>query len=225
MYANKKKKRWCVDERRVKSGNICKFFQDKTVKLWSLRSEGDGRKTTSCQFTYTAHKKSIHSLAFLEASRLVVSCDSGVHIWDPFIGRPLGVLDAPKHNPITVVKALPSPSPLILAGTAESSVKIIDTRCMQYVNEWRVNPVTQGNATVRCLTVAPSGNWLAVGLSSGSIVMLDTRTGCILNAWRPMECDLLQLAALNDQQLISSALDHSLAVWHATDGILHYQLK
>lgn len=199
--------------------------KDKTVKLWSLRSEGDGRKTTSCQFTYTAHKKSIHSLAFLEASRLVVSCDSGVHIWDPFIGRPLGVLDAPKHNPITVVKALPSPSPLILAGTAESSVKIIDTRCMQYVNEWRVNPVTQGNATVRCLTVAPSGNWLAVGLSSGSIVMLDTRTGCILNAWRPMECDLLQLAALNDQQLISSALDHSLAVWHATDGILHYQLK
>ncbi|XP_017478831.1 PREDICTED: WD repeat-containing protein 81 isoform X1 [Rhagoletis zephyria] len=200
--------------------------KDKTVKLWSLRSEGDGRKTTSCQFTYTAHKKSIHSLAFLEAMRFVVSCDSGVHIWDPFIGRPLGVLDAPKHNPITVVKALPSPSPLIMAGTAESSVKIIDTRCMQYVNEWRVsNTATQSNATVRCLTVAPSGNWLAVGLSSGSIVMLDTRTGCILNAWRPMECDLLQLAAPNDQQLISSALDHSLAVWHATDGILHYQLK
>ncbi|XP_053957432.1 WD repeat-containing protein 81 [Anastrepha ludens] len=200
--------------------------KDKTVKLWSLRSEGDGRKTTSCQFTYTAHKKSINSLAFLEAMRFVISCDSGVHIWDPFIGRPLGVLDAPKHNPITVVKALPSPSPLIVAGTAESSVKIIDSRCMQYVNEWRVsNAATQGNATVRCLTVAPSGNWLAVGLSSGSIVMLDTRTGCILNAWRPMECDLLQLAAPNDQQLISSALDHSLAVWHATDGILHYQMK
>ncbi|XP_004523277.1 WD repeat-containing protein 81 [Ceratitis capitata] len=200
--------------------------KDKTVKLWSLRSEGDGRKTTSCQFTYTKHKKSIHSLAFLEATRYVVSCDSGVHVWDPFIGRPVIELDAPKHNPITVVKALPSPSPLILAGTAESSVKIIDTRCMQYVNEWRVsNAATQSNATVRCLTVAPSGNWLAVGLSSGSIVMLDTRTGCILNAWRPMECDLLQLAAPNDQQLISSALDHSLAVWHAADGILHYQLK
>ncbi|XP_067623538.1 WD repeat-containing protein 81 isoform X2 [Eurosta solidaginis] len=200
--------------------------KDKTVKLWSLRSEGDGRKTTSCQFTYTAHKKSIHSLAFLETMRYVVSCDSGVHVWDPFIGRPLGVLDAPKHNAITVVRALPSPSPLIMAGTAESSVKIIDTRCMQYVNEWRVSKTaTQSNATVRCLTVAPSGNWLAVGLSSGSIVMLDTRMGCILNSWRPMECDLLQLAAPNDQQLISSALDHSLAVWHASDGILHYQLK
>ncbi|XP_065355420.1 WD repeat-containing protein 81 [Calliphora vicina] len=199
--------------------------KDKTVKLWSLRSEGDGTKATSCQFTYTAHKKSIHSLAFLEYMRFVVSCDSGVHIWDPFIGRPLGILDSPKHNPITVVKCLPSPSPLIVAGTAEASVKIIDARCMQYVNEWRVSTNTQNNGTVRCLTVAPSGNWMAVGLSSGSIVMLDARTGMIMNSWRPMECDLLQLAAPNDQQLISSALDHSLAVWHAHDGILHYQLR
>ncbi|KAM7343473.1 WD repeat-containing protein 81-like isoform 2-T2 [Cochliomyia hominivorax] len=198
--------------------------KDKTVKLWSLRSEGDGTKATPCQFTYTAHKKSIHSLAFLESMRFVVSCDSGVHIWDPFIGRPLGILDSPKHNSITVVKCLPSPSPLILAGTAEASVKIIDARSMQYVNEWRVSTSSQNNATVRCLTVAPSGNWMAVGLSSGFIVMLDTRTGMIINSWRPMECDLLQLASPNDQQLISSALDHSLAVWHAHDGILHYQL-
>lgn len=157
--------------------------------------------------------------------RLVASCDSGIHIWDPFIGRPLGMLDSPKHNPVTVIKSLPSPSPLIIAGTAESSVRIIDSRCMQYVNEWRLTPASLSNATVRCLTVAPSGNWLGVGLSSGSIVMLDTRTGVMLNSWRPMECDLLQLAARNDQQLVSSALDHSLAVWHANDGILHYQLK
>ncbi|XP_075153298.1 WD repeat domain 81 [Haematobia irritans] len=198
--------------------------KDKTVKLWSLRSEGDGSTAKSCQFTYTDHRKSIHSLAFLESLRFVVSCDSGVHIWDPFIGRPLGVLDSPKHNPITVVRTLPSPSPLVLAGTAEASVKIIDARCMQYVNEWRVSTNTQNNATVRCLTVAPSGNWLAVGLSSGYIVMLDTRTGMVLNSWRRMECDILQLAAPNDQQLISSALDHSLAVWHAQDGNLHYQM-
>jgi len=73
--------------------------------------------------------------------------------------------------------------------------------------------------------VAPSGNWLAAGLSSGCIVQLDTRTGMVINSWRPMECDLLQLAAPSDQFLVSSALDHSLAVWHALDGIMHYQLK
>ncbi|EDW11516.1 WD repeat-containing protein 81 [Drosophila mojavensis] len=199
--------------------------KDKTVKLWSLRSEGDGRKSTACQFTYTAHKKSIHSLSFLESLRYVVSCDSGVHLWDPFIGRPLAILDAPRHSAVTVVKCLPSHSPLVVAGTAESTVRIIDARSMQYVNEWRVCHAALPNATVRCLAVAPSGHWLAVGLSSGVIVQLDTRTGIVLNNWRPMECDLLQLTAPSDQVLISSALDHSLAVWHALDGILHYQLK
>ncbi|XP_064535181.1 WD repeat-containing protein 81 [Drosophila montana] len=199
--------------------------KDKTVKLWSLRSEGDGRKSTACQFTYTAHKKSIHSLSFLESLRYVVSCDSGVHLWDPFIGRPLSILDAPRHSAVTVVKCLPSHSPLVVAGTAESTVRIIDARSMQYVNEWRVCHAALPNATVRCLAVAPSGNWLAAGLSSGGIVQLDTRTGIVLNSWRPMECDLLQLTAPSDQVLISSALDHSLAVWHALDGILHYQLK
>ncbi|XP_017153735.1 WD repeat-containing protein 81 [Drosophila miranda] len=199
--------------------------KDKTVKLWSLRSEGDGRKTTACQFTYSAHKKSIHSLSFLESLRFVVSCDSGVHLWDPFMGRPLGILDAPRHSAVTVVKCLPSHSPLVIAGTAESTVKVIDARSMEYVNEWRVCHPALPNATVRCLAVAPSGNWLAAGLSSGGIVMLDTRTGMVLNSWRPMECDLLQLTAPSDQFLVSSALDHSLAVWHALDGIMHYQLK
>ncbi|EDV99309.1 WD repeat-containing protein 81 [Drosophila grimshawi] len=199
--------------------------KDKTVKLWSLRSEGDGRKSTACQFTYTAHKKSINSLSFLESLRYVVSCDSGVHLWDPFIGRPLGILDAPRHSAVTVVKCLPSHSPLVVAGTAESTVRIIDARSMQYVNEWRVCHAALPNATVRCLAVAPSGNWLAAGLSSGGIMQLDTRTGTVLNSWRPMECDLLQLTAPSDQLLISSALDHSLAVWHALDGILHYQLR
>ncbi|XP_016944874.3 WD repeat-containing protein 81 [Drosophila suzukii] len=199
--------------------------KDKTVKLWSLRSEGDGRKTTACQFTYTAHKKSINSLGFLESLRYVVSCDSGIHLWDPFIGRPLGILDAPRHSAVTVVKCLPSHSPLVIAGTAESTVKMVDARSFEYVNEWRVCNAALPNATVRCLAVAPSGNWLAAGLSSGCIVQLDTRTGMVINSWRPMECDLLQLAAPNDQFLVSSALDHSLAVWHALDGIMHYQLK
>lgn len=197
--------------------------KDKTVKLWSLRSEGDGKKLSSCQFTYPAHKKSVHSLAFLESMRYVASCDSGVHLWDPFIGRPIGILDSHKFCPVTVVKAYTSPSALIVAGTAESTVKLIDSRIVEYVAEWRVTG-NQGN-TVRSIACSPSGKWIAVALSSGIIYLLDARMGILLSSWRATDAEILQLIAVDDRYLVSSSLDHSLSLWDVTDSSLAGQLK
>lgn len=197
--------------------------KDKTVKLWSLRSEGDGKKLSNCQFTYTAHKKSVHSLAFLESTRYVASCDSGVHLWDPFIGRPIGILDSYKLSPVTVIKAYSSPSALIVAGTAESTVKLIDSRIVEYVAEWKVTG-NQGN-TVRSIACSPSGKWIAIALSSGVIYMLDARTGILLSSWRATDAEILQLVAVDDRYLVSSSLDHSLSLWDVTDSSLAGQLK
>lgn len=197
--------------------------KDKTVKLWSLRSEGDGKKLSNCQFTYTAHKKSVHSLAFLESMRYVASCDSGVHLWDPFIGRPIGILDSYKLSPVTVIKSYSSPSSLIVAGTAESTVKLIDSRTVDYVAEWRVTG-NQGN-TVRSIACSPSGKWIAVALSSGIIYLLDARTGILLSSWRATDAEILQLVAVDDRYLVSSSLDHSLSLWDITDSSLAGQLK
>lgn len=113
--------------------------RDKTVKLWSMRSQGDGLNTCYCQWTYNAHKKSILSITFLESMRLVASCDSAVHIWDPFLGANVGVLESPRFSPVNVLKSMSAPSTLVFAATTDGTVKVIDTRLVNYIYELKVS--------------------------------------------------------------------------------------
>ena len=67
--------------------------KDRTVKVWSLRSQGDGTISTAPQWSYTSHKKSIQNISYLENLRWVISCDSTVHLWDPFVGSMVHIVD------------------------------------------------------------------------------------------------------------------------------------
>lgn len=112
--------------------------RDKTVKLWSLRSQGDGTNVSNCQWTYTAHRKSILAITFVESLRLAASCDSVVHIWDPFLGANVGYLESPKYAPVNVLKSMPPPSTQMYAATTDGTVKIVDARLCTYVHELKV---------------------------------------------------------------------------------------
>ena len=77
--------------------------KDRTVKIWSLRSQGDGTSTIGPQWTYSSHKKSIATVSFLESIRLAVSCDTTVHIWDPFVGSAVHQIDSMRLGPVSVL--------------------------------------------------------------------------------------------------------------------------
>jgi hypothetical protein len=54
--------------------------QDKTVKLWSVRSSSSGLAKCDSQWTYKAHKKPINDVAFVESNRLIASTDGCLHV-------------------------------------------------------------------------------------------------------------------------------------------------
>lgn len=116
--------------------------RDKSVKLWSLRSQGDGTAISQPQLTYTGHKKSVLAITFLESMRVAVSCDSTVHIWDPFMNSTLHVLDSSVRNVhVNLLKAMPAPSPTLLAATTDGTIKVIDVRMETYAQEYKVSSV------------------------------------------------------------------------------------
>uniref|UniRef100_A0A1S4KJ09 Neutral sphingomyelinase (N-smase) activation associated factor FAN, putative n=1 Tax=Ixodes scapularis TaxID=6945 RepID=A0A1S4KJ09_IXOSC len=199
--------------------------KDRTVKLWSLRSSGDGSAVVAPQWTYPHHRKAVVSVAFLPSLRLVGSSDYAVHIWDPFMGSCLKQFDSSKTHPVTALLAMPSPSTTFLAATSNSTVRFLDTRTMRYTHEVRVSTGSAG--VVRCLAVGPSGNWLAVGHSSGVLSVLDVRTGFMLGSWVAHDGEILQvgLKAFNDTYFVSSSLDHAVSVWNAEEAKLHCHLK
>ena len=56
----------------------------------------------SPQWTYTGHKKSVFGVTLCESMRYAASCDSTVHVWDPFICATIKQLDSLRHSPVTV---------------------------------------------------------------------------------------------------------------------------
>ncbi|XP_071962714.1 WD repeat-containing protein 81-like [Antedon mediterranea] len=184
--------------------------KDKTVRVWSLTSHGNGSHKASSRWTYYLHKRAAFSVTFLESVRLAASCDGTVHIWDPFKGAQIRQYDMPRTSATVLVKC-PAPSCTLLAGTSDASVRMIDTRIKDMKQEFKVTSGPLG--LIRCLAVNKEGNLLGVGLSSGVLSMVDLRTGLLLGGWKVHEGEILQIKAHTDRSFVTSSVDHSMALW------------
>ncbi|XP_028818419.1 WD repeat-containing protein 81 isoform X2 [Denticeps clupeoides] len=188
--------------------------KDKTVKLWPLYNHGDGTREMEPRLTYSEHRKSVFYVGQLEALQEVVSCDGAVHLWDHFTAKQLRTYDAlDGKNPITAVTTMPAPHCSVVFGSADSVLRFIDPRKPGLQHEFRLSYTNMSAGLIRCLAVSPGGRTVAVGFSSGFIVLLDARTGLVLRGWPAHEGDILQLKAAEGNLVISSSSDHTLTVW------------
>jgi WD40 repeat protein len=60
-----------------------------------------------------------------------------------------------------------------------------------YAQEFKCTMAQAG--LIRCVTVSPNSNWVAIGYSSGIISILDVRTGLLLGTWKGHEGEILQV--------------------------------
>ena len=105
---------------------------------------------SQCQWTYTGHRKTVLAITFLESLRLAASCDSVVHLWDPFMGCMVAQLDSSRNPPITVLRAMPPPSTSLMAATTDATLRLLDARTCSFVSELKVT------FTSRCARKKPN---------------------------------------------------------------------
>lgn len=91
--------------------------------------------TSNCQWTYSNHKKAVLSVLFHEPLHLAASTDGSVHIWDPFVGKLVRILEkgmTAKNSPICALRPILHTSNFVGAGI-DSTIHLIDCRtCNAY---------------------------------------------------------------------------------------------
>lgn len=206
--------------------------KDKTVKLWSLRNVGDGNARCNCQYTYTGHRRTVLSVAYMESVKLVASLDGSVHLWDPFFGtcvRQYEVSRIPGDATAAAARVsglgasamqlLFAPSPLLVAATAECSLRLLDVRVRRFVQELRTwqHGAASTAGTISGLAVSHNNMYVAAASTSGYVSVLDLRTGFPQGAWKAHDGEILQIRSFNDKCFVTSSMDSTVTMWRYDD--------
>jgi len=107
-----------------------------------------------------------------------------------------------------------------VAGTLDGKLNFIDIRESNKRTQWTL-PSTQHE--IKSICTLPN-NTIACGQSTGHITILDTRTGGILNTWKPATNNLYQLKCYKDFMLLASS-NNTIELWDASPKISPFLLK
>ena len=197
--------------------------RDRVVRLWSMRNTGEGESTVAAQSVYPGHRKTVFTVAYLEARGLAASCDSSLHLWDPFTCSTVAEYEAGRGAVFSALRPLAAPSPLLVTATSEGLLRLVDTRAAAPAADLRVSLGAAG--LVRCLAPGRAGLQVAVGHTSGYISLLDLRTGRLRNGFKAHDGEVLTLTAVNSTHFVSTSLDQTASGWRWEDGRLAANLS
>ncbi|CAO3703226.1 unnamed protein product [Rhizopus stolonifer] len=198
--------------------------RDKTVKIWSLNVHQDIEQWevdpfSESRVTYTGHRRGLsHDVHFLSAtSDVVASCDGHLHLWDPETGTGI-------HQFTTSRSFLASVKPIfhsrhLVGGTVDGHLTFYDAHNHTAMQTWKSNIVATG--LIRVVAVNPSERLIAVAFSTGTISLIESRTGTLVASWKGGESEITSMKFYTDDILLSCApADHVLYCWNTNRLVL-----
>ena len=194
--------------------------KDRTVRLWSLRSSGEGEFSGTAQWIYSGHKKSVFSVGYLSQKGYAVSCDGSIHIWDPYVGCLTQEYDGLRGNPFCVMTPQ-TYAHCIVAASTEGNLGLIDTRVKNVV-DLKVSYGLVG--LIRSVCASEDGYHAAIGHSSGYVSLIDLRSGKIRSGMKAHDGEVLTLTS-GDSYFVSTSLDQTAHVYQWEDSKLWTHLR
>jgi len=183
--------------------------KDNLIKIWNVDN-------SQCLRTYTGHRGVVTGLEFLDSGNIIASSDGVIQVWDPEKNVRLTQLDT--DNTVLVMQCIDKGGTEFFAAT-EGTLCLMDAmKATVALHEWNL-PSLLGNGIVRCICSSPKRSWIAIGCSTGLIILLDYRTGYILNQWKAHDSAITKLEALSRNKILSCSADKLIFVWdisHAT---------
>lgn len=175
-----------------------------------LMKQSTGRLGVSVK---TANVGAIRGVAINTGGKALATTEHGrrIALWSLTTGERLQL--SGEHGGDVLALAFDRSRGYWVSGGRESAIRIWD-RSLQPLHVLRGDRMG-----VRCLAVAPNGNYLAAGYGDGTIALCDGQRWEIAKTLKGHMQRVLSIAFLRDSNtLISGAADGTLFIWNVTTG-------